>query len=45
MYEKMGEEADWMVKAMRAGREDSDVISEVASYVGLGGGPPALRSG
>ena len=45
MYEKMVEEADWMVKAMRAGRQDADVISEVASYVGLGGGPPALRSG
>ena len=42
MYEKMVAEADWMVTAMRAGREDADVISEVVSYVGLGSGPPAL---
>ena len=42
MYEKMVAEADWMVTAMRAGRDDADVISEVVSYVGLGSGPPAL---
>ena len=45
MYEKMVAEAAWMVAAMRAGRQDADVISEVASYVDLAGGPPALRSG
>ena len=45
MYEKMVEEADWMVTAMRAGRQDADVISEVASFVGLGSGPPVLLSG
>ena len=42
MYEKMVAEADWMVTAMRAGRDDADVISEVMNYVGLGSGPPAL---
>ena len=42
MHEKMVAEADWMVTAMRAGREDADVISEAAGYVGLGSGPPAL---
>ena len=46
MYEeKMVEEADWMVTAMRAGRQDADVISEVASFVGLGSGPPVLPNG
>ena len=42
MYEKMVAEADWMVTAMRAGRDDADVISEVMNCVGLGSGPPAL---
>ena len=42
MYEKMVAEADWMVEAMRTGRQDSDVISDVSSYVGLGAGPPSL---
>ena len=42
MYEKMVQEADWMVAAMRAGREDSDVISEVVGYIGLGSSPPSL---
>ena len=42
MYEKMVAEADWMVAAMRSGREDADVISEVTSYVGLAGSPPSL---
>ena len=42
MYEKMVAEADWMVTAMRAGRDDADVISEVVNYVGLGSGTPAL---
>ena len=42
MYEKMVAEADWMVVAMRSLRQDSDVISEVASYVGLAGFPPSL---
>ena len=32
-------------EAEREGRENGDVISGVASYLGLGGGPPALRSG
>ena len=34
-----------MVAAMRTGRQGADVISEVASYVDLAGGPPALWSG
>ena len=42
MYEKMVAEADWMVVAMRSRRQDADVISEVASYVGLAGFPPSL---
>ena len=42
MYEKMVAEADWMVAAMRSGRQDADVISEVASYVGLAASPPSL---
>ena len=42
MYEKMVAEADWMVAAMRVGRQDADVISEVASYVGLAASPPSL---
>ena len=45
MYEKMVAEADWMVAAIRSGRSDADVISEVASYVGLGSGPPSLPGG
>lgn len=37
MYEKMVRDADWMVAAMREGRTDQDVISEVAGYLGMGG--------
>ena len=40
MYEKMVAEADWMVVAMRSRRQDADVISEAASYVGLAGSLP-----
>ena len=42
MFEKMVSEADWMVEAMRAGRTDRDVISEVQGYLGLEEGPPSL---
>lgn len=33
IYEKMVKEADWMVEAMRDGRTDQDVISEVTGFM------------
>ena len=46
MYERLVADADWLVEAMREGKQDADVINQVMGYVGLDGNSrlPSRRS-